>query len=656
MSFLRLGAMWALPLVILPILIHLIHRRRHRTMPWAAMMFLHRATESRRGPAKIRRWMVLAARTIVVAGLILALARPLSNGHFGWAASRIANPATTIVVLDRSPSMRTRLPDGRTRLETAKSAVVNSLKTLGVSTVVLVESVGARLMPAVPVDSLLSATITKPADSSASMPELFSKAIETIGNNDYPNVDVWVCSDRQSLDWQPDSAAWSAVSMQLRELDSEVRFYGVEFPANSQPNTSVAVTLQKVVVSEQGAELRLAVRVQCDDDLDRDVPVRLNAGGVTSTKEVSLVDGIGLVSQWAVPMVDDQVYGRVSIAADVNVADDQFFFAASSKSVGRVALIADESSDALEVAVSVFGGVSSVPDTFDGLDGVVCLGGMSEPSQRERMLEFVRQGGNLLCFPGARSTAETRGANTLLEDVRWDGWIDRPGSGASMGELDFLVDRFAPLSGDLVRVAETSDGQLLVGKRRVGAGSILFCGCDVANRDGAFVSDGVILYGLLSEIVDGHSRNGETLDRRVVGELAGDSSLLDEIGNQFELVKGFSSSTVERGHHAGVYRLNDQRLGSDLVAINGPIAETRSPAMPLEKLRELLPNANWTDIAAGDSNASSDPDLVQEIWGFVWIAVILAMLAEAWLSLPPRRWNAGPGQSPSHAPKAGSFG
>ena len=40
MTFLQPWLLWALPLIFLPVLIHLFNRLRHRSMPWAAMMFL----------------------------------------------------------------------------------------------------------------------------------------------------------------------------------------------------------------------------------------------------------------------------------------------------------------------------------------------------------------------------------------------------------------------------------------------------------------------------------------------------------------------------------------------------------------------------------------------------------------------------------------
>ena len=49
MTFLQPLILIALPLMALPILIHLINQHRHRTVPWAAMMFLVSAKRINRG-------------------------------------------------------------------------------------------------------------------------------------------------------------------------------------------------------------------------------------------------------------------------------------------------------------------------------------------------------------------------------------------------------------------------------------------------------------------------------------------------------------------------------------------------------------------------------------------------------------------------------
>ena len=62
MSFLQPMLLAALPLVALPIIIHLINQRRYQTIRWAAMMFLLAANRMSRGYARLRQWLIMALR------------------------------------------------------------------------------------------------------------------------------------------------------------------------------------------------------------------------------------------------------------------------------------------------------------------------------------------------------------------------------------------------------------------------------------------------------------------------------------------------------------------------------------------------------------------------------------------------------------------
>src|SRR3954463_1817619 len=117
MSFLQPMLLLALPLMALPIIIHLINQRRYQTIRWAAMMFLLAANRMSRGYARIRQWLIMAFRMAAIATLIFAISRPLAGGWLGLAAG--GRPDTTVVLLDRSPSMQQGGATG-SKLETGR--------------------------------------------------------------------------------------------------------------------------------------------------------------------------------------------------------------------------------------------------------------------------------------------------------------------------------------------------------------------------------------------------------------------------------------------------------------------------------------------------------------------------------------------------------
>ena len=107
MTFLAPLLLWGLPLAALPIIIHLIHLHRRRTVPWAAMMFLLAAQRMNKGFSRLRQWLILAFRVLAIAALVFVITRPLAGGWLGLTGGM---PDTVIVLLDRSASMEQQNP------------------------------------------------------------------------------------------------------------------------------------------------------------------------------------------------------------------------------------------------------------------------------------------------------------------------------------------------------------------------------------------------------------------------------------------------------------------------------------------------------------------------------------------------------------------
>ncbi|MGB7161224.1 MAG: BatA domain-containing protein [Tepidisphaeraceae bacterium] len=111
-----------LALVGIPILIHILNRRRYKTVSWAAMEFLLRAMKKNRRRLKFEQWLLLATRCLLLFLAATALARP-----FGCSQQTIASIAGSrsglhVFVIDNSYSMgyEADRPDARTHLDQAK--------------------------------------------------------------------------------------------------------------------------------------------------------------------------------------------------------------------------------------------------------------------------------------------------------------------------------------------------------------------------------------------------------------------------------------------------------------------------------------------------------------------------------------------------------
>jgi hypothetical protein len=79
MTFLEPLMLIGLPLVLLPIIIHLLNKLRHRSVKWAAMMFLLSANKTATRHAKIRQWLILLMRAFAIAAIIFVVSRPIAG-------------------------------------------------------------------------------------------------------------------------------------------------------------------------------------------------------------------------------------------------------------------------------------------------------------------------------------------------------------------------------------------------------------------------------------------------------------------------------------------------------------------------------------------------------------------------------------------------
>ncbi|MEZ6241950.1 MAG: BatA domain-containing protein [Phycisphaerales bacterium] len=114
-----------LALVALPIIIHLLMRRRRRPVKWGAMRFLLEAYRKQRRRMALEQILLLASRCLLVALLALAIARPLLG------AAPLAGGARTLVLLiDNSLTSALADDQGVSDLDRSKKLASEALARL----------------------------------------------------------------------------------------------------------------------------------------------------------------------------------------------------------------------------------------------------------------------------------------------------------------------------------------------------------------------------------------------------------------------------------------------------------------------------------------------------------------------------------------------
>ena len=120
LSFVHPALLWGLPLIGVPVLIHLINMLRHRRVEWAAMEFLLQSQKKNRTWIILRQLLLLLMRMAAIAVVVLVVAGPLFRNRIGAFFGR--TQTHHIVLLDDSFSMSDRR-SGTTAFADARQVV-----------------------------------------------------------------------------------------------------------------------------------------------------------------------------------------------------------------------------------------------------------------------------------------------------------------------------------------------------------------------------------------------------------------------------------------------------------------------------------------------------------------------------------------------------
>lgn len=137
-------AVAGLALAAVPIIIHILNRRRFKVVQWAAMEYLLAAMKRNRRRLKFEQWLLLATRCLVLALMGLALSRPLGCG--GNALAGLGQRVGLhVIIIDTSYSMAYEAgrPNARTHLDQAKLIAGGLVERLGGQESVVLITAGA---------------------------------------------------------------------------------------------------------------------------------------------------------------------------------------------------------------------------------------------------------------------------------------------------------------------------------------------------------------------------------------------------------------------------------------------------------------------------------------------------------------------------------
>ncbi len=646
MTFLQPFILWGLPLILLPVIIHLINRLRHRPQPWAAMMFLLQANRASTSHAKLRQLLVLLFRVLAVGALVLFVARPLAGGWLGWALSPA--PDVIVILLDRSASMETRLAgQAVTRREQALKLLAQSARDFQESShLVLIDSATRTPQRLAGVGALAELPFTAPTDTAADIPAMLQAAQNYLVENRAGAAEIWIASDLQRSDWHAGDDRWKSVTAQIAALPQRVRVRLLAFNAEGEQNTSVS--LNELIRRQRGenGELNLALDLQrSGGNSAAPIPLALTLDGARSTAELAM-DGASLRWRHKLELGPRKTggWGAVELPADANPRDNAVFFVYGTESRWHAGVIAGDATAACLLQAASLADAITLPaalETANWADKslLIWTGPLPTDAAAQRVKAFIEEGGAVIFFPkgGADGASflgtgwgevQNAGEEKSFRIARWDeqdGPLMKTDEGLSLPVNELVIARRQLITGERTVLASFDDGTPLLARRALGKGQFFFC-ATLPHEDWSNLGDGAVLVPMMQRLLATGARrlNQDTMIA------AGELSPADR-ARQWVSVDS-PDKPKDIATQAGVYRSGDRVL-----AVNRPASESEREMLTAEEAGKLFGGLTFQMLQEKRSRADA---LQGEIWRLFLFAMLAFMIAEGALILPPKHPHA----------------
>ncbi|HUE13568.1 MAG TPA: BatA domain-containing protein [Planctomycetaceae bacterium] len=662
MSFLQPWLLLGLPLVALPIVIHLINQRRFQTVRWGAMMFLLTANRMARGYARLRQWLIMAFRMLAIAGLVFAVSRPLASGWLGLAAG--GRPDTTIILLDRSPSMQqSSASGGDSKLMTGRRQLAETLKAIGSAHWVLIESTTQKPRELNSPDALLSSPATEGTSAATDIPALVEAACNYIRTNKAGRTDIWICSDIRENDWDPESGRWPAVRAAFLALRQGIRFHLLAYPEAATGNVSVRVADVRRQQNGNAAELVLSLRLlrTGGDGSRTSVPIHFEIDGARSELTVEMEKNQYDLKDYRIPLESrhERGWGKVTIPADVNPADNDYYFAFERPVPRRAVIVVDDNQvarplqlaaaitpdPALQCSADVVAADQLAAVEWDKISLLLWQAPLPEGDSARRVRDFVDRGGYAIFLP-----PKVPGQHELF-GTRWASWIENAPkepngnevtvqnwrgdqdllahtqSGATLPLGQLQIRRYCGLTGDFTPLATLRGGAPLfarcAGNKEAASsrGAAYFLATTPAPGDSSLAMNGVVLYVLVQRALAGGASALGNVRQLTAGE-----GLNTDSGTWQQVAGSEQALSTEYPFHRGIYAVGDR-----LLAVNRPVAEDQAAVLEDGRVAGLFRGLDFIRV---DHQAGQIGTLIQEIWKPFLVSMIVALLVEAGLCFP----------------------
>ena len=633
----------------LPILIHLLNRRRLKRIRFPAVRFILLSQKRISRSYRLRHWLLLALRTLAVICLALLLANPIFQSGAGLFAG--SGPVSLVLILDNSLSMKWAGDgNGFKQAKEAARLLISALNDGDRAALIPTNIDGKEAFRLKTQKDVLLKELDgiEIADGTANLPAALSKAYELL-NQPAGEKEIRFITDMGLTGWDQFSVA------ALKQVDPAIPLKLIRIGRKQQPlNGSV----KEVRLGGQGVGVNLPIQIEATianfgDSEIKELLVQLSIDGQNKEQKLATVPPKGETSVTLQTRIAQSGAhtGQITLKKDGFAGNAVANFTLEAQDKLKILLVDGDPQTSLVQSETFFLIRALNPagerDSSLFLPSVIVTDGMNAANLDAyqvvvlcnvatlpdafvaKLLNYLRQGGGLLIFAGDRLQPDqyNQKLGQALPAPLRDKKIGAESTGEKIDKIDIAhpaLQIFADtILQDSIKSARVwsyarsggkplialANGDPLLLEQRVGAGKVMLIATS-ADRDWSDLPvktvylpliqsltqylaggkrgslDGGIAVGAVKELSLPPSFVGKTLRVTKPDKQNTDVAIAGE--------KDRARATVEANDRAGIYRLSLPAGGEkdsgapQLYAVNSPLLESRLDEISAKELQTKL--------------------------------------------------------------------
>ena len=417
MVFLNPAVLFGLLAASIPVVIHLLNLRKLKKIEFSTLAFLKELQKTKIRRIKLKQWILLALRVLIILLLVAAFARPtIKSFSIGGTAS--AAKTSAVIILDDTYSMSV-VTDNGSYLNRAKQVAKTLLDEFQEGDEVSI----ILLSNEKKIDATSNFTSAKNfideteiSFTGGAVHNSLIKAAQILSESKNFNKEIYMLSDFQKTELRQAETTLSDLS---DLLPNNIRIYTFDFASEEPANLTLTDFKVNNQIFEKGKLINFSASIKntSEKSFNNSVVSLFINGNRSAQQSFTAAPGETKLINFETTLKEN---GLLEIFAeleddDINY-DNKRYLSISVPEKINTAIFYDKLTDTKFVELALSGGSESAPISIQkfplsriastnlaNYDAVIIIGSESI-NNYERVNQFVEKGGSLLLMPGSETT------------------------------------------------------------------------------------------------------------------------------------------------------------------------------------------------------------------------------------------------------------